>query len=310
MPTFSVLQILQTPGDIIVTFPHGIHGGFNSGLNRNAARNVAAPWWLEFARSALRHECGEETLGFSLDGQQLNALKEKARRQVATRRSRPPEMVVRHTEAASSSAATSVTRRICAVCGEPIHGAIRRHASSDYICSRCYNSSRPPKPRCVTCRKLMYQEKRQVPIEDRPPGSPAVQYEHVVCFRRRKLRKIVRINVAVSTYVIESSINFQDARNATTTFYFSMRHFLLSCLVLDRTAGKSDWNEETKVSCQCAGKNQQYDKPTHTEQLVVSKNMIVKTILDLGHLKNTAVVHTTWPSGHNIQYSHMGIKLG
>nr|XP_018900098.1 PREDICTED: lysine-specific demethylase 4D-like [Bemisia tabaci] len=117
----TVTPILQTPGDIIVTFPHGIHGGFNSGLNRNAARNVAAPWWLEFARSALRHECGAETLGFSLDGQQLNALKEKARRQVATRRSRPPEMVVRHTEAASSSAATSVTRRICAVCGEPIH---------------------------------------------------------------------------------------------------------------------------------------------------------------------------------------------
>lgn len=46
-----VTPVLQTPGDIIVTFPHGIHGGFNTGLNRNAARNVATPWWLHFARA-------------------------------------------------------------------------------------------------------------------------------------------------------------------------------------------------------------------------------------------------------------------
>lgn len=44
-----VHRTVQMPGDHIVTFPHGYHGGINLGFNVNEAVNLAPTFWHDFA---------------------------------------------------------------------------------------------------------------------------------------------------------------------------------------------------------------------------------------------------------------------
>mmetsp|Transcript_22233 Transcript_22233/g.69657 ORF Transcript_22233/g.69657 Transcript_22233/m.69657 type:complete len:580 (-) Transcript_22233:54-1793(-) len=47
-----VYQILQQPGEFVVTYPQAFHGGFSYGFNCGEAVNFAAPHWVEHARLA------------------------------------------------------------------------------------------------------------------------------------------------------------------------------------------------------------------------------------------------------------------
>lgn len=44
--------ILQRPGDYIITYPGGIHGGFNLGQNLNEAKNFGSPSWIKIGKWA------------------------------------------------------------------------------------------------------------------------------------------------------------------------------------------------------------------------------------------------------------------
>lgn len=53
----TVNRIVQNPGEFIVTFPHGYHAGFNSGLNCNEAINFATDRWIEYGIHATHCRC-------------------------------------------------------------------------------------------------------------------------------------------------------------------------------------------------------------------------------------------------------------
>merc|ERR1719206_1659194 len=47
-----VYQILQQPGEFVITFPQAFHGGFSYGFNCGEAVNFAMPHWIEHANLA------------------------------------------------------------------------------------------------------------------------------------------------------------------------------------------------------------------------------------------------------------------
>lgn len=48
----TIYRTVQQPGDIVLTFPLGYHGGINLGFNVNEAINVALSDWPEYASRA------------------------------------------------------------------------------------------------------------------------------------------------------------------------------------------------------------------------------------------------------------------
>ena len=69
-------RVEQDPGTIILTFPNGIHGGYNLGGNCNEARNIGTHFWLPYAKEGLKHSCEEKKkpqAGFSLSKVAVNS---------------------------------------------------------------------------------------------------------------------------------------------------------------------------------------------------------------------------------------------
>lgn len=54
------MQVLQEPGDIIVTFPSGLHSGLNFEFTRNEGIGVACEGWAKFCRAAVYCSCPKQ----------------------------------------------------------------------------------------------------------------------------------------------------------------------------------------------------------------------------------------------------------
>ena len=50
-------QIVQYPGEFMITFPYGYHSGFNTGYNCAESTNFAMPRWVEYGKRAVQCTC-------------------------------------------------------------------------------------------------------------------------------------------------------------------------------------------------------------------------------------------------------------
>ena len=61
------LQIVQSQGEIMVTFPMGYHSGFNTGFNIAESTNFATERWVEYGKRASRCYCKPDNVQIAME---------------------------------------------------------------------------------------------------------------------------------------------------------------------------------------------------------------------------------------------------
>ena len=61
------LQIVQSEGEFMITFPLAYHSGFNTGFNIAESTNFATERWVEYGKRALRCYCRPDNVHISMD---------------------------------------------------------------------------------------------------------------------------------------------------------------------------------------------------------------------------------------------------
>ena len=61
------LQIVQSQGEIMVTFPMGYHSGFNTGFNIAESTNFVTERWVEYGKRASRCYCKPDNVQIAME---------------------------------------------------------------------------------------------------------------------------------------------------------------------------------------------------------------------------------------------------
>ncbi|KAJ1723588.1 hypothetical protein LPJ53_002073 [Coemansia erecta] len=161
-------RVVQRAGEIMLTFPHGYHAGFNHGFNCAESVNFALDRWLDIARDSKHCECVGDSVTIDLMewfGDQVQG-KDDGRRdtKVSPRR---------HAAAAAAIAVNSKATTAKRPPGRP------RKTDVSAPSSPAKRKAEPPKPESAKRQRRSAASKPSKKVEDaqeEPPVDPSVRY--------------------------------------------------------------------------------------------------------------------------------------